>query len=475
MIRKWTTMILSLLLAVMLPLCAFADTQHTLAVIPGDALASEQAVADLLDVLSIKLTKGLKSGALTLVLDDTDIVTAGIKADATGLYAHSDLISDDVLYITWDDAFALLTDVMKSSLAAQGADPAALSQLEQSMGEAKATVVAAAANGMQPSAGVTTPEESIAMMEELFGDDPAMMAYAKNVSEKVIVEEGAFADSQRDVADQKYTLTLTAEDVLPVLDSAYMRTVMREALTVEAGDVSEAEMNALIDEQIAQARTELENSDLQMTCITYSIDGGKTPVGMEMGMTMNVENVNEAGEPVQLEMGMNMNYDRLTDESGVAHKADMSLAMNGEIMMDVRFDLHKGVDDVSKGLLGLLAGGEELVFTYHAENTKPDVRERDVQLYLRSNATAILEPAASDRPLIGFEVVTSPADPALLSALEQADAAGSVDVMKLSDEDLQSLMNGVSMRAQNALYAALPKLPTSVLGLAMNLFMGGME
>lgn len=474
MIRKWTTMVLSLLLAVMLPLCAFADTQHTLAVIPGDALASEQAIADLLDVLSIRLTRGLKSGALTLMLEDTDIVTVGLKGDATGLYAYSDLISDDVLYITWDDAFALLTDVMKSSLAAQGAEAAVLSQLEQSMAEAKAAVVAAAANGVQ-SAAVTTPEQSIAMVEEMFGDDPAMMDYVKNVSEKVIVEEGAFADAQRDAADQKHTLTLTAEDVLPVMDSAYMRTLMQETLAAEAQGMSEAELSALVDEKLAEAKTVLENSNLHMTCVTYSADGGQTPVGMEMGMTMNVESVNEAGEAVQLEMGMNMNYDRYTDESGVAHKADMSMAMSGETMMNVRFDLHRGVNDVSKGLLGLLAGGEELVFTYHAENTQPDVRERQVQLYLRSNATAILEPAASDRPLIGFEIVTSPADPALLSALEQANAASSVDVMKLSDEGLQALMNGVSMRAQNALYTALPKLPTSVLSLAMNLFMGGME
>lgn len=474
MIRKWTTVVLSLLLAVMLPLCAFADTQHTLAVIPGDALASEQAIAELLDVLAIRLTKGLKSGALTLMLDGTDIVTAGLKGDATGLYAYSDLISDDVLYITWDDAFALLTDVMKATLEAQGADAAALSELEQSMGEAKATVVAAAANGMQ-TAATATPEQSIAVVEEMFGDDPAMMAYVEGVVEKLTVEEGTFTDPQRDVAYQKHTLTLTAEDVLPVMESAYVRTVLRDALAAEAADVSEAEMNALIDEQIAQAKTVLENSDMRMSCITYSTDGGQTPVGMEMGMTMNVENVNEQGELVPFKMGMNMNYDRYTDESGVAHKADMNMAMNGETMMEARFDLHRGIDDVSKGMLGLLMDGEELVFTYRAENTQPDVREREVQMYLRSNATAVLEPAASDRPLIGFEIVTSQADPALLSGLEQADATNCVDVMKLSDEALQTLMNGVSMRAQNALYTALPKLPTSVLNLAMNLFMGGMQ
>jgi len=43
MIRKWMTTLLAMLLAMMLPLCALADTQHTLTILPGDALATEQA------------------------------------------------------------------------------------------------------------------------------------------------------------------------------------------------------------------------------------------------------------------------------------------------------------------------------------------------------------------------------------------------------------------------------------------------
>ena len=53
MIRKWMTTLLALLLAVMLPVCAMADKQHTLTIIPGDDLRSIQEVAELSDVLSL--------------------------------------------------------------------------------------------------------------------------------------------------------------------------------------------------------------------------------------------------------------------------------------------------------------------------------------------------------------------------------------------------------------------------------------
>ena len=93
------------------------------------------------------------------------------------------------------------------------------------------------------------------------------------------------------------------------------------------------------------------------------------------------------------------------------------------------------------------------------------VRERDVALYLRSNAVNIIEPAASDRPLITFQVVSSPADPAVLSVIEAADADSSVNVFKLSDEGMQALVGDITNRAMQAAYTALANLPASVVQL----------
>ena len=69
MFRKWLTILVALMMMAM-PFGAMADTQHTLSIVPGDVMASEQAVVDLLNVLDLRLTTGEKSGALTVLLND---------------------------------------------------------------------------------------------------------------------------------------------------------------------------------------------------------------------------------------------------------------------------------------------------------------------------------------------------------------------------------------------------------------------
>ena len=114
MTRKLITTLLCLMLAVALPLAALADTRHTLTLVPGDELAAISAVADLCDALAFTLTKGEKSGAMTLSISDEDIATvaAGRGADSTGLYVQSTLLGDDVYYVNWDDGFAYISDLL---------------------------------------------------------------------------------------------------------------------------------------------------------------------------------------------------------------------------------------------------------------------------------------------------------------------------------------------------------------------------
>lgn len=89
MTRKLITTLLCLVLAVALPLAALADTRHTLTLIPGDDLSAVPAIADLCDALSLTLTKGEKSGGLTLSVGGEDIATVALGADSTGLYVQS--------------------------------------------------------------------------------------------------------------------------------------------------------------------------------------------------------------------------------------------------------------------------------------------------------------------------------------------------------------------------------------------------
>ena len=67
MLRKLLSSILCVLLAVMLPLCAFAATEGTLTIIPGDELASNTMIKDLCDALAFKGIVDLENNAGSFV------------------------------------------------------------------------------------------------------------------------------------------------------------------------------------------------------------------------------------------------------------------------------------------------------------------------------------------------------------------------------------------------------------------------
>ena len=48
---------------------------------------------------------------MSILLNDENMLTIGLAADAAGLYADSMLWNDGVVYVTWDDAFAILTEL----------------------------------------------------------------------------------------------------------------------------------------------------------------------------------------------------------------------------------------------------------------------------------------------------------------------------------------------------------------------------
>lgn len=470
MIRKWLTFLLSLLLAMALPLAALADTQHTLTIIPGDDMAAIPAVADLFDVLSLTVTPGEKAGALTLTVDDTDIATLAMSADTTGLYVQSALLSDDVLYVTWDDAFAFLTQVMIAGMEAEGAkvDAATREALETGMEQYKTAILSSLGSAdAAASFSPATREKEMEMLSKMFGGDPKMMEYIEGIYDKMVVEDGSFTDDERDPADQKYSVTLDKEDLLKVCDSNYMRDMMTSAISSTESSLSEAEVAKKVDEALAEVRKMYSEGDFQMDMTVYTADAGETLTGMEMGMNMKLSSGDDA-----VAMTMNLNYDRLTSEAGVSHKGDMSMVVNDDDAVQLLLDLNKGVDGNTTGLAGMMVDDEALTVTLNAKPIGNDGRERTAALYLREDATAIIAPAASERPLITFKVTSGPAAGDKLSAIEKATAENSVNVMKLSAEEMQTLVADISGRCMQALYTAMGKLPASVLN---TLFSTGAE
>ena len=467
MTRKLITTLLCLMLAVALPLAALADTRHTLTILPGDDLAAIPAFEDFCEALSVTLTTGEKSGGLTIGIGGEEIATVALGADSTGLYVHSDLLSDDVLYLTWDDGFAFVADQMKEAVKREAeargteVDQGALDTIDTVLSLYKNQIVTAlGAGGLAAKPSVTTDlDEARAMIEEAFQESPDLVEFYGNLFDKMVVEEGEFTDPERDTATMHMALTLTGEDIAQICDTQYMRGILEMALKTEKPDLEGEALVSAVDEAVEMARDIYENSGLNMVYNIYAADEGNTLVAMDMGMEMSVTE----GEETQ-NVAFNFNYDRLTGNSGVNHCADMTILADDVEMGLMSFQLKQGRDGVSDGYLGMLAAQQQITLAYHAENQGND-RVRTLNLYNRGNATAIIEPAASDRPIIGFQLVSGPADSGVLDEIDDANGDTAVNVMKLSAEELSSLAVGIQTRTAQALFTAMGKMPASVIQL----------
>lgn len=465
MIRKLITTLLCLLLTAALPLAALADTQHELEIIPGDAIAALPPASDFCEALGLTFTRGEKSAALTLSISDTQIATVALGADMDGLYVQSSLLGDDVFYVDWDEGFDFIEDLYKATLegqaAAQGTevDEAAIEAVEQMLEAYKQQImlaVAAGADGMtRGMISVDTPEEMMEKIGKIFDDDDGMLDFYAGLLEKITFEEGEFKDDERDTATIHMSMTLTGEDMAGVCDTQYMRNAMEMALKAENPTLEGEALDAMVEEALEEARKVYEDGDISIVLNVYAADGGETIVGMDMGMAMSV-----AGEkPAQA--GFNMNYDRLTGEDGVNHRADVSITADGEELGQIAFQLDRGTDGVSEGFLAMLVQSQQITFVYHGHNEE-DQRLRTLDIYARDNATAIIEPAASDRPVIGFRLTSGQVESSVLDQIDDATPDTAINALNLSAKDLEALVTEIQARVTQAVFSAVANLPESV-------------
>ena len=465
MIRKLITTLLCLLLTAALPLAALADTQHELEIIPGDAIAALPPAGDFCEALGLTFTRGEKSAALTLSISDTPIATVALGADMDALYVQSSLLGDDVFYVGWEDGFDFLENLFKAALEGQAAaggtevDEAAIEAVEQMLEAYKQQImlaVAAGADGMtRGMISVDTPEEMMEKIGKIFDDDDGMLDFYAGLLEKITFEEGEFKDDERDTATIHMSMTLTGEDMAGVCDTQYMRNAMEMALKAENPTLEGEALDAMVEEALEEARKVYEDGDISIVLNVYAADGGETIVGMDMGMEMSIT----GEEPEQV--GFNMNYDRLTGENGENHRADLSITADGEELGQIAFQLDRGTDGVSEGFLAMLVQSQQITFVYHGHNEE-DQRLHTLDIYARDKATAIIEPAASDRPVIGFSLTSGQVENSVLDQIDDATPDTAVDILKLSAQERKTLAADIQTRVIQAVFTAVANLPESV-------------
>lgn len=474
MTRKLISTLLCLVLAVALPLAALADTQHVLTLVPGDGMTALPAIADFCEALSFTLNRSEKSGGLTLAVDGEDIATVALSADSTGLYVQSTLLGDDVYYLTWDDGFAYAPNLITELAEKKGVklNEAMVNMIRGILAVNKARIVAAL--GAMSYAGASTVtggldavlnnrETFMKAVRQVFPDDTGIADVYKRVFDKMTLEEGEFADPERDTATRHLTMVMTSEDIGPICDTQYMRSAIEMLLKVRNPELEGEELAEAAVRTTEQVRSIYEESGLQMIMNVYTSEEDTTLVGMDMGMEMTLP----AGEE-KVRVSCNLNYDRLTGNNGVDHRADMSILAGGETIGLMGLQLTQGREGVSDGYLAALVNRQQVTYVYHAEN-QGNERVRTLNLYRRGNAAAIIAPAASDRPIFGFRLVSGPAEDDVLEDIDHATGETAINVMKLSAEEMQSLLTDLRAHAIQAGFTALGSLSDSVTKLLMSL------
>ena len=483
---KLLAVLLALLLCAMLPLSALAATEYSVQLIPGDDMASVPAVKDLCDALTLRLLQGENSGMLTLNLSGEDVFSAAARVTGDGLYLDSAILGDKPVYASAEDIGQVLTQLASAE---EGMTQETLNQIKPMIAHlfSQAGMMSELKGMALADPSVTPPaelksDELREQLQKLYGDDPAMLDYVLGILDRAEITEGSFTSDAHDPATQSIKITLTKDDVAKLQNSTTIRDTLMKSGSLTAEEAAE---------ELKKSMDNIQKMDVVLTLYTTETE----LVSLEMTMDAAIDVTDEDGDTDLESVQMTAAYNRLTKDGTVNHSASMLIGEDGETEADLAFVLTakdgsytldgamnevddgkeepmmtvKGVltvaDGKADGWLALLADETQITFTY-AASVEGDSTDRVMALYVRENAVALTDLAASERPLFSLRLKTTEnADDSALKAIEAATAETALQPLQMSDEDCTAYITSISTNATQVLYAVLSKLPSSVIEL----------
>ena len=491
--RSLITVVLSLVLALMLPLTSLAATEVKISVTPGEMLLAEipdemrTAMVDLFKVVSLKFLSGEKSGMLTLALNDKSALDIAFRGDEEGIFVQSAILGDKPLYFNMDD----LMDVMVAEMKKQ--DPnfdeeAFRSSFEGYAGQTFANL-GTANNPMYNLENVSTEpvdftfdkEAGLAAVAQMYPDDPGMVAFTTAVMNKTEVTEGEFTSDLRDPADVCMTMTMTSEDFVLILDSKQMEESLNQVAAQE---------NKTLEEVKAEVKDNFMKMDMNLVMNIYLVKKGSEFVGMDMYFTTK-EDVEEDADVIGFDIKLNRltsdvvtyTFTMIGSENDVAEAGGEVLVvddLNGKVTINGSFyELDDNgakeedvmllggefttVNEIMVGWISMVSEGEALTVALAAQPTD-DGMVFDMELFMRENAAAPVAPVASDSPMFGFRIdLSENVSDEPLTVIDAATIDGSLQLLKMSESELMNYVNSLSANAMRVLTNAIGMLPSSVL------------
>lgn len=279
--RKGLVSFLSLLVALLLPLSAMAQSAAldllsqaktdgkeivtTLTFEPGTTLAADQAVADMSAATAIRLMKLSGGyGGFALSLQGEDVLTAIGKLDPTGLYVQNSVLGDKPVYFSWQDLSATISDAMRQN----GTDEASIQQFTQGF-EQGIAAVAAGGMPMQSDTAMTEAEIKQKIIASMGGDE-SFVNWINGIEAKKVTSQGEFTLGESDTADTKTEYLITKDDLTAMMDLPYIQQQMAKQIKQKDASLTDEQVTAQVADAVEQSKAKIAESNVQIPITVYT-------------------------------------------------------------------------------------------------------------------------------------------------------------------------------------------------------------
>ena len=466
--RKSLIFLMCLILTVFTMAPAMADDMETVTTItvqPGPLLGADEMLQQIFDIAAISFHSMPDNyGGLVLSLNGNDVLSIALKLVEDGIFAQTEITGQTPLYFCSEDVSAYMMQQMGVT-----ADM-------QAMNDASNTVDVEM--WMALMNGSLSQEEAMTLL----GIDDDLLTLMNDVESMAIVETGSFAINGSDLADTKTSITMEKEDIVSLLDNPYFRNMILDQMAPMGPmdiTMTEEEMNQELDAALVDAKQEILDGNMRATFAVLT--AGDEFVALEIDLS---------GASDMYDTDINITVTRTTVESAQYYKMsvvisedDTSFApVNGTLFMSDDFitgQLTFNNDDSMPMLamslncdtsqpdytMGELAfevndyGTSNALLIVFDQKRDGDTKDTEINLYVGERKDEIKASLDStDLITLNFHTETLP-ESGMFTALKEATPEASVQLLQMSEDELNAYIQGLEQGFMITLMNALDNLP----------------
>jgi len=503
--------LLCIALSVLLPLTALAQDPNsswldqareegkqiatTFTITPGEVLAAEPAVADLLKAIAFGFFGQKESfGGFALLMGGKEVFALNMDVNQKGLYAQSAILGESVVFIEWDGLQKLLEETMES--VAPGSSASVAAQF-QSFGNMM--------SGNIPNVTVIpqSPEEKRAQMLQVFGNDESMANWVDGLMNRMAVTQGEFTDPNHDPATEKTEVLITQEDIVAIFDTQYMRNMFLQQLRSSSPGISEELLQAQVDQLLTEGKNEISKASMQIPITVLT--SGEDLIALEMPMVIQTTQSSwdsDKSEWVEVPMtvSISIHYYRLTNGDAKNHSFALKGEAEGTNIISLAGTCNE-TDDKHWNFSGDLTVDADVLNLKGSSTTEDNAHIMDFTLAVSGvdmfrlglllhdsseaydvqvdlYATPMLLGGSPDspslanaKPIVSFNTHTIAQDADdRFEALLKATPETALNLIMMSPEEQAKFVADINLNAMKVLYAIMAELPESALSLVSGMF-----